>query len=49
MFESRAWFEANPLIPNLCFGLRFEAVSLDPLSILFGFPLDETELGEVLQ
>lgn len=49
MFGSRAWLEANLLIPHLCFGLHFEAVSVDPFSILFGFLLDETELRDVLQ
>lgn len=49
MSGSRAWFEANLLIPALCFGVHFEAVPVDLFSILFGFFLDETDLRDVVQ
>jgi len=48
MFGRRSWFEANLLIPHLCFGSLFEAVSVDHFSILFHFLLDKTELRGVL-
>lgn len=49
MSGSRAWFEVNLLIPDLWFGLHFEAVPADPFSVLFGFLLDGTDLEDVVQ
>lgn len=39
----------NLLIPDLCFGLHFEAVLVNPFNILFWLSLDETDLEDVFQ